>query len=402
MGFMFRVEQIVVTEDNTVLSGHMISGALNWHQRVELQVVERGQIVGPTRAEERNAVPGVNVSIANNMITRFEGQLLGLGEQGHRAHGENAPGSPVNPNDEPDRGRGFTSVAAEQGVSRDGTRSAPSDRAGGLEIGRDMNSVFSAPLCGVVSAEDTGLTMFDPALWEKVLSLPMWISREKRIGLILDGIAPSGKLPVPAIAAGRDAPVPAGADGVETAFQSVEVPSWSGADFGRPIHQYPYQMSRQGMLFFAPWGLFCITVVLALILVALAFNGVPLHRVSSGRMLACAMLGLFDVIFIYLSIRMMLARPSSVVVTTCGIVIPVMLPGFSSDNVYVSFHDMVDMLEYRRNDTVLMLKLKTVRGILHLNLFMMQASHFEAVRRLLRRRIQENRIRSKGRACAAT
>ena len=108
MGFTFRVEQVMVTEDNTILTGHMISGAVNWHQRIELQIEE------------------------------------------------------------------------------------------------DMKTVFTASLRGVVSAEDTGLTLFDPSLWEKVLALPLSISQEKRIGLILDGTPPSEDLPVPAIAVGVD------------------------------------------------------------------------------------------------------------------------------------------------------------------------------------------------------
>src|SRR5271155_534003 len=120
MGFMFRVEQIAVTEENTVLTGHMISGALNWHQRIEIQVEE------------------------------------------------------------------------------------------------DMKTVFTAPLRGVASAEDTGLTLFDPSLWEKVLALPLSFDREKRLGLILDGIPPSGVLPVPAIAVGVDTATPIFAGRLET------------------------------------------------------------------------------------------------------------------------------------------------------------------------------------------
>ncbi len=46
MGFMFRVEQITVTDEYTVLNGHMISGALDWHQRIELQIVDRNQQAG--------------------------------------------------------------------------------------------------------------------------------------------------------------------------------------------------------------------------------------------------------------------------------------------------------------------------------------------------------------------
>jgi len=95
MGFLFRVEQITVTEETTELTGYLLAGSLDWRPRVEIQIEQV------------------------------------------------------------------------------------------------MSTVFTAPLRGVVSSEDTGLTFFDPSLWEKVLELPLSISREKRVGIILDGIAPS-------------------------------------------------------------------------------------------------------------------------------------------------------------------------------------------------------------------
>jgi len=300
MGFMFRIEQITVMEKSTVLTGHMISGALDWKQRIEIQVEE------------------------------------------------------------------------------------------------DMKTVFAAPLCGVVSEEDTGLTLFDPSLWEKVLALPLTISREKRIGLILDGIPPSRDLPVPAMAVGVDTLTPISADRQQTAFQSADVPVWSGAQFGVAVREYPYQISRRGMLLFAPWGLFFVALVLLLIFVALAFSKFPLRGDSLEKMIACGMLGFFDVLFILFSIKMLLSRSSPMVVTTSGIMMPVILPGFSSHNVYVSFDEMDDMLEYWHKDTVQMLKLKTARGILHLNLFLMQAPHFEELRRLLWQRVNHNRPRQDG------
>jgi hypothetical protein len=70
---------------------------------------------------------------------------------------------------------------------------------------------------------------------------------------------------------------------------------------------------------------------------------------------------------------------------------PIILPGYSSHTVFVSFTEMHDMLEYWHEDTVQMLKLKTARGVLHLNGFLMQTSHFEELRRLLWRKIRSNR-----------
>jgi hypothetical protein len=109
-------------------------------------------------------------------------------------------------------------------------------------------------------------------------------------------------------------------------------------------------------------------------------------------MIACGMLGFFDVLFLYFSIKMLVARPSPIIVTTSGIIMPLILPGFSSHNVYVSFDEMDCMLEYWHNDTVQMLKVRTARGNLHFNLLLMQAPHFEELRCLLWRRIHDNRM----------
>jgi hypothetical protein len=76
--------------------------------------------------------------------------------------------------------------------------------------------------------------------------------------------------------------------------------------------------------------------------------------------------------------------------------VPVVMPGFSSHNVYVSFGEIYDMLEYWHNGAVQMLKLKTARGILHLNVFLMQAAHFEELRRHLWQKIRENRLHQDG------
>jgi hypothetical protein len=181
MGFMFRVEQLTVTEENTVLTGHMISGALDWQQLVEIQVEE------------------------------------------------------------------------------------------------DMKTVFTASLCGVDSTEHAGFTLMDPASLENVLALPLSMDREKRIGLILAGTPPSSELPVPAIAVGVDSPAPTSASGMQTAFQSA-MPVLGAAHGGVLVREYPYRISRQGMLYFAPWTLFGLTVVLSGVYVAGLFNGLPLQR----------------------------------------------------------------------------------------------------------------------------
>lgn len=295
MGFMFRVEHIAVTEENTILTGHMISGAVNWGQQVELQIEE------------------------------------------------------------------------------------------------DLKTVFTGPLRGVASAEDAGLTLFDPSLWEKVLPLPLSIQREMRIGLILGAIPPIQDLPVPALATGIDASAPIFADNLREAFQSTDAPAWSGVNFGTPMREYPYRISRRGKLMFAPWGLFFVTVVLSLMFVAFAFNKSPMQGVSLGKVAACGMLGFFDAFFLYLSIKMVLARPSPIIVTTAGIMMPVIRSGFSSHTIFVAFSEMDDVLEYWHNDAPQMLKVKTARGIFHLNRFLMQPAHFEELRRLLWTRIHNER-----------
>jgi hypothetical protein len=76
------------------------------------------------------------------------------------------------------------------------------------------------------------------------------------------------------------------------------------------------------------------------------FTGLPLQRLSFEKLFACAMFGFFDVLFLYLSIKMLLAKPAHIVVTTDGILMPVILPDFSGRNVYVSFGEMDDTLEY--------------------------------------------------------
>jgi hypothetical protein len=252
MGFMFRIEQITVREAHTFLTGHMISGALAWHQRIDVQ-------------------------------------------------------------------------------------------------SEDLKTVFTAPLCGLSSPEDTGLTMFDPALWQRVLAFPLSISRDQRVGLILDGAPTPADLSVPAIAVGIEA-APVSAEQLQTAFRSADVPAWCGADFGTPLCEYPYQMSKRGMLMFAPWGMFFVTIVLSLVFVAFAFNKLPLHGSSFGKIVACAMLGLFDVLFLYFYVKMMLAKPGLVVVTAKGIQFPIIQPRFASHQVFVSFDEMDDMMEYWHKD----------------------------------------------------
>ncbi len=265
----------------------------------------------------------------------------------------------------------------------------PRQSAVDIDGAQDSKTVFAAPLRGVALAEDIGLTLFDPILWEKILALPLSISREKPIGLILDGIPPTMDIPVPALAVGLDASPGLSAQRLKMAFRPAAVPTRSNANGGVPVCEYPYQISRRGMLLLAPWGLFFVAIILALLFMAFAFNKLPLQLVSFGRMIACAMLGFFDMFFLYISIKMLLAKPSPIVVTTSGIMLPVILPSLSSHNVFVAFDEMDGMLEYWHYDTVQMLKLKTGRGVFHLNMFLMQAPHFEELHRLLRRRIHE-------------
>ena len=149
--------------------------------------------------------------------------------------------------------------------------------------------------------------------------------------------------------------------------------------------------AAEACFFLRPGVCFSSPLCSCLLFLAFAFNKLPMRGLTYGKMIACGMLGFFDVLFLYFSVKMLLARPSPLVVTTTGIKMPVIQPGFSSHNVYVAFDEMDDMLEYWHKDTVQMLKLKTARGVLHLNLFLMQAAHFEELRRLLWRRVHANR-----------
>jgi hypothetical protein len=185
MTFMFRVEKITVREGNTVLTGNMISGALDWRQRIEVQVEA------------------------------------------------------------------------------------------------DMETVFTASLRGVASTEDTGLTLNDPASCANVLALPLSVSREKRIGLILDGTPPGKSLPVPAIAVGFDASPRMAANEMPTAFQSADAPSLIAPAFGVPVREYPFWINRLGMFYFEPWSLFLLTTVLSCVFVAGLYTKSPLLRPST-------------------------------------------------------------------------------------------------------------------------
>jgi hypothetical protein len=169
MGFIFRAEQIAVTGENTVLTGHMISGSLNWHQWVEIQVGERGLIEGPAHSEERS----ISATHANGESERV--RIL-------------APG-----------------VATGKANLREVAPLASLESSPDNSIEKTTKTVFTARLRGVATGEDTGLTLFDPSLWEKVLALPLSVNRGKRIALILDGAAPSSDLAVPALAVGYDA-----------------------------------------------------------------------------------------------------------------------------------------------------------------------------------------------------
>jgi hypothetical protein len=82
-----------------------------------------------------------------------------------------------------------------------------------------------------------------------------------------------------------------------------------------------------------------------------------------------------------------MAKSSHLIVTTNGIVVPRFLWDFSSQDVFVSFLDMHDMLEHWHNDSVQMIKLKTTQGTYHVNRLLMQASHFEELRCILWQKI---------------
>jgi hypothetical protein len=296
MGFLFRIEQIAVTEETTVLTGYLISGSFDWQQQIEIQIEE------------------------------------------------------------------------------------------------EMNTVFTAPLRGVALSEDPGFTLFDPSSWENMLTLPLVTSRELRISLILDGASPSGNLPVPAIAVGSDATPPTSADGMQTAFQPADAVVCNGVNVGAPVREYTYGLTRHGMLRYAPWSLLALTLGLSCVYVVGVFNKSPLQRLNFDMLIVFSIFGFFDLLFLYLTIKMLLAKPSQIVVTTTGITMPIILPDFSSRNVYVSYGEMNDMLEHWHNGAVQMLKLKTARGVLHLNGLLMQTCQFEELRRLLWRRIRDKRV----------
>jgi hypothetical protein len=296
MSFTFRVTQISVADQETILTGHMISGELTWRQTIEVQ---------------------------------------------------------------------------EDGIT-----------------------VLSAPLRGVVvidhSNENTLLAL-DPSCWGSILPLPMRPDNDRRIRLILAG-TPAHPISVPAMAIGVDEMALLPSE-LQTAVRSAEAASSFHASpypsapvkmtpsLGTPVREYPYQVSRRGMLHFAPWSLLATIALLVALYVAAVSKGQWLG--GDLKWLLCSMIGLIDCFFLYFSLQMLLAKPAHITVTTNGIVLPVIMPNFSSQDVFVPFGEIDDMLEHWQNDSLRLIKLKTASANYDVNRLLMEPSHAEELRRLL-------------------
>lgn len=304
MGFVFRIEKIDYKDQETLLTGYMISGVLDWHQRVKIQA------------------------------------------------------------------------------------------------GEELHTVFSGPLRGVARMDhekENPLSAFDPTYWEHFLVLPLHTSKEKRICLVLHGVPSSKDLTVPAIALGIDVAAAAAAHEMQsvldppsagTAIQTLPSSAvLTPPNLGTPVREYPYRFKRREILRFAPWLLLVSIVFLCGLCATIVINKRPLQQIDFGTAVGCGLVGLIDIFFLYFSVRMLMAKPSHLIVTTNGIVVPRFLWDFSSQDVFVSFLDMHDMLEHWHNDSVQMIKLKTTQGIYHVNGLLMQTSHFEELRRILWQRI---------------
>src|SRR6516225_5849439 len=167
--------------------------------------------------------------------------------------------------------------------------------------------------------KENPLSAFDPAYWEHFLVLPLHTSKEKRICLVLHGVPPSKDLSVPAIALGMDVAAAAAHE-----MQSVPEPPSAGAairtlpstavltapNLGTAVREYPYRFKRREILRFAPWLLLVSIVFLCGLCATIVINKRPLQQIDFGTSVGCGLLGLIDVLFLYFSVRMLMAKPS--------------------------------------------------------------------------------------------
>lgn len=265
-----------------------------------------------------------------------------------------------------------------------------------IQAEEGARTVFSAPLRGVglVGLDDQQATMqVDFACWDKNFEFPKATVGEQRFRLVLHG-APPSDLPAQGIAWGVDEKtVPpelaaaiqaSGPDAVVNRLPDTGPPPRA---HGVPLREYPYQVDRRKIIVFAPWFMF-LTVTILLIGGAVAWWGT---RVDLSKWGALALFGMVDVFLLFLSVNMLFAARSKIVVTSAGIVLPIFAPDFSSRDVFLPFADMHGMLEYWHKDSVRLIKLDTRRGAYLINVFLMDRLHFEELRRLLWQRVHDDR-----------
>jgi hypothetical protein len=274
-----------------------------------------------------------------------------------------------------------------------------------IQAEEETKTVYSAPLRGIalVGLDDQQVSVLtDFASWERNFEFPRPTTAALQFRLILHGAAPAD-LPVPGLAWAADAKSPVPPD-LATAIQSRPGPGdefrrgtpQSGStsaplaprptSLGTPLREYPYQVNRWRIFLIAPWFMFLtMTILLGVGMVAFwKWAHVDLVKWS-----AFALFGLVDVFMLYLSIRMLFTPRSQIIVTATGISLPVFISDFSSDNVFLPFADIYAMLEYWHKSSVRLIKLDTHTGSYVVNVFLMQTSHFEELRRILWQRTHE-------------
>jgi hypothetical protein len=263
----------------------------------------------------------------------------------------------------------------------------------------EARTLFSGPLRGValVGMDDEQSTvMADFACWENSYEFPKATKGEQQFRLILHGM-PSADLPLHGIAWGVDEKS-AGTE-LTTAVQTCRPeavaatpldagPAAPARVLGVPLREYPYQIDRRRIILFAPWFMF-LTVTILLVVAAVALWNRNWDRVNFMKWSSFALFGLVDVFLLYLSVKMLFAERSQIIVTATGIVLPIFSPDFSIKDLFLPFADMHGILEYWHKDSVRLIKLKTVKGIFLINVFLMNRCHFEELRRILWHRLHE-------------
>lgn len=260
-----------------------------------------------------------------------------------------------------------------------------------IPVDEDGGEHFSAALRGVgmVGLDDLQVAVVtDSASWDRNFQFPRPMASEQPFRLILDGL-PRGEMPDAGLAWGieeRHPPDAAPATAIQdrSAAPAAALP-------GLPLREYPYRINRWSIALFAPWFMFLTLGLLTAFALFALWR--PAEHVDLARWSALALFGMVDVFLLSVSVKMLLTPRSHILVTDAGIVLPIFDRDPAGQHVTLPFAAMSGMLEYWHKESVRLIKLKTPSGDYFVNVFLMNRSDFEELRRLLWLRISEERAR---------